>query len=98
VLESVSRVERIVLTSEQHEMAVTLRRLLAAWRDVRELVEVGAYSPGSDPLTDAAIRLRPAIETFLRQAPDAVLPVQESWAALATLLGIRADLAIGSRR
>jgi flagellum-specific ATP synthase len=89
VLESVSRVERVVLSQEQHDMAVTLRRLLAAWRDVRELVEVGAYAPGSDPLVDAAIRLRPAIDVFLRQAPDEVVPVNESWAALAALLGVR---------
>jgi len=91
VLESVSRVERVVLTSEQHEMAVALRRLLAAWRDVRELVEVGAYAPGSDHLTDVAIRLRPAIDSFLRQAPDEVLPINESWAALAALLGVRTE-------
>jgi flagellum-specific ATP synthase len=89
VLESVSRVERIVLTPDQHELAVTLRRLLAAWRDVRELVEVGAYSPGSDHLVDVAIRLRPAIEAFLCQAPDEVIPIAESWAALAGLLGVR---------
>jgi flagellum-specific ATP synthase len=90
VLESVSRVERVVLTPDQHELAVTLRRLLAAWRDVRELVEVGAYSPGSDHLVDVAIRLRPAIDAFLCQAPDEVVPVEQSWAALATLLGVRA--------
>jgi flagellum-specific ATP synthase len=89
VLESVSRVERAVLTPEQHEMTITLRRLLAAWRDARELVEVGAYAHGSDHLTDVAIRLRPAIDAFLRQAPDEVLPIAESWAALAALLGVR---------
>jgi flagellum-specific ATP synthase len=96
VLESVSRVERVVLTPEQHELTVMVRRLLAAWRDVRELVEVGAYAHGSDHLTDVAIRLRPAIETFLRQAPDAVVPIAESWEALATLLGVRST-AISTR-
>jgi flagellum-specific ATP synthase len=89
VLESVSRVERAVLTREQHDMTVTLRRLMAAWRDARELVEVGAYAPGSDPVVDVAIRLRPSIEHFLRQAPDEVVPVTESWAQLAALLGVR---------
>jgi flagellum-specific ATP synthase len=89
VLESVSRVERVILTAEQHELTITLRRLLAAWRDVRELVEVGAYAHGSDHLTDVAIRLRPQIDAFLRQSPDEVVPIAESWAALATLLGVR---------
>ena len=94
VLESVSRVERVVLTAQEHELAITLRRLLAAWRDARELVEVGAYQPGSDHLVDVAIRLRPAIENFLRQAPDEVVPVRESWTALATLLGVRGQAAL----
>jgi flagellum-specific ATP synthase len=89
VLESVSRVDRAVLSSSQHDQTVTVRRLLAAWREVRELVEVGAYAPGSDPLSDAAIRLRPAIDDFLRQAPDEVVPIAQSWAALAALLGVR---------
>jgi flagellum-specific ATP synthase len=89
VLESVSRVERAVLSGDQHNLAITLRRLLAAWRDVRELVEVGAYVTGSDPIADLAIRLKPAIDTFLRQAPDAVVPIDTSWAELAALLGVK---------
>jgi flagellum-specific ATP synthase len=95
VLESVSRVERAILSSTQHELAITLRRLLAAWRDVRELVEVGAYAAGSDPIVDVAIRLRPAIEAFLCQAPDQVLPINQSWTELATLLGIQPDMLAG---
>jgi flagellum-specific ATP synthase len=95
VLESVSRVERAVLTRDQHELAITFRRLLAAWREVRELVEVGAYQAGSDPIADVAIRLRPAIDAFLRQAPDEVLPIDESWTALANLLGVRPDSVTG---
>ncbi len=89
VLESVSRVERAVLEPRQLELAHTLRRLLAAWRDARELIEVGAYSAGSDPVVDVAIHLRPGIDAFLRQAPDQVLPVEQSWAELGQLLGVR---------
>ena len=88
VLESVSRVERIILSQGQHDLAITMRRLLAAWRDVRELVEVGAYSAGSDPIADVAIRLKPAIDAFLRQAPNQVVPIGESWAQLTGLLKV----------
>jgi flagellum-specific ATP synthase len=88
VLESVSRVERAVLTREQHDLTITLRRLLAAWREVHELVEVGAYAAGSDPIADVAIRLKPAIDAFLRQAPDEVVPVEASWAELTGLLKV----------
>ncbi|GAB6899881.1 FliI/YscN family ATPase [Kineosporia succinea] len=89
VLESVSRVERAILSEEDRQLALTLRRLMASWRDVRELVEVGAYVSGSDPVADAAIRLRPAIDNFLRQRPDEAIGVQQSWAELAGLLQVR---------
>jgi flagellum-specific ATP synthase len=97
VLESVSRVERAVLSRDQQELAITFRRLLAAWREVRELVEVGAYKAGSDPIADVAIRLRPAIDAFLRQAPNEVLPIDDSWTALANLLGVSPDSVTGQQ-
>jgi flagellum-specific ATP synthase len=87
VLESVSRVERAILSPQRRELAATARRLLAAWRDVRELVEVGAYAAGSDPDADLALRLRPAINAFLRQAPEQVVPAATSWGMLAAALG-----------
>ena len=86
VLESVSRVERAVVPVPLREMSATMRRLMAAFRDVRDLVEVGAYAPGSDPDVDAAIRLRPAMEAFLRQPPDLVVPIDQSWSDLGALL------------
>ncbi len=89
VLESVSRVERAILSEGERQLALTLRQLMASWRDVRELVEVGAYVSGSDPVADAAIRLRPAIDTFLRQRPDEAIPVEQSWSDLADLLQVR---------
>ena len=90
VLESVSRVERAVLPPPLRELALTLRKLLAAWREVRDLVEVGAYAPGSDPVVDVALRLRPVIEAFLQQAPDEIVPADQAWARLAEMLGVAA--------
>ena len=55
VLESVSRVDRAILPPERLALTVTPRRLLAARRDVRELVEVGAYARGSDPVVDLGL-------------------------------------------
>jgi flagellum-specific ATP synthase len=84
-------VERAVLTPHQRDMAQTLRRLMAAFRDVRDLVDVGAYATGSDPVVDLAIRLRPDIDNFLRQPPEQVVPVHDSWAALGAMLGVKGD-------
>ena len=70
VLESISRVVPAITTPEQREDATTLRRLLAAHRDVKELVEIGAYVPGAAPDADRAIALMPRIDAFLRQAVE----------------------------
>lgn len=62
VLESISRVERAITPAQDREVAATARRLLAAWRNARELIEVGAYAAGSDPDVDLALRLRPGLD------------------------------------
>jgi flagellum-specific ATP synthase len=87
VLESVSRVINAITTPEQRQDAVRLRRLLAAHRDARELIEIGAYAPGSNPLVDQAINLQTKIDLFLRQDIAAVTPAAQSWSWLHDLVG-----------
>ncbi len=87
VLESLSRVVTAVTTPEQRGDAVTLRRLLAAHRDVRELVEIGAYAAGSSPDADRAIALLPRINDFLRQAVEEPTPAADTWRMLHDLVG-----------
>jgi flagellum-specific ATP synthase len=86
VLESVSRVTNAVTTPAQRSAAVTLRRFLAAHRDVKELVEIGAYARGSDPDADAAIALMPRINDFLRQDVDAPSALAATWTDLQGLV------------
>lgn len=87
VLESVSRVTGAVTTPEQRALATELRRLLAAHRDVKELIEIGAYVPGTNPLVDRARELAPGIDAFLRQDLHDASSAGTAWAALAALLG-----------
>jgi flagellum-specific ATP synthase len=87
VLESVSRVAAAVTTPEQRSDAARLRRLLAAYRDVRELIEIGAYVPGTNLDADTARMLWPSIEAFLTQDMHTVTPAADSWRALAELVG-----------
>jgi len=87
VLESLSRVASAVTTPEQRSEAATLRRLLAAHREVRELVEIGAYAPGSNPDADLALALLPHINDFLRQSVDEPTPSAQTWQALHALVG-----------
>ncbi|MDR7280486.1 FliI/YscN family ATPase [Catenuloplanes atrovinosus] len=85
-LESISRVANVVTTPEQRALATRLRRLLAAHRDVRELVEIGAYVPGTNPDADLANAMWPQILAFLRQSLDEPTPAEHSWALLNSLL------------
>ena len=86
VLESISRVSGAVTTPEQRKDAQQLRRLMAAHREVRELVEIGAYVPGTNPDADAARARWPRINEFLRQDMDDQTPADEAWTALRRLL------------
>jgi flagellum-specific ATP synthase len=85
-LESISRVANRVTTPGQRADATALRRLLAAHRDVRELVEIGAYVPGSNPDADRANAMWPQIQTFLRQGLDERVDAAQGWDALSTLM------------
>ncbi|MGN6782676.1 MAG: FliI/YscN family ATPase [Marmoricola sp.] len=87
VLESISRTTGSITGPGQAADATRLRRLLAAHRDVRELVEIGAYVGGADPDADAALALMPRINAFLRQPMDETTPVAETWARLHDLVG-----------
>ncbi len=82
VLESISRVAPAVTDATQLADATALRRLLAAHRDVRELVEIGAYARGSDPDADLALALMPRINDFLRQRVEEPTATDETWQRL----------------
>ncbi|MFW6169514.1 MAG: FliI/YscN family ATPase [Planctomycetota bacterium] len=70
VLSSISRLMPAV-TSTQHQHAVqTIRRLLAVHQDHQDLISIGAYRPGSNPLVDTAIHIKPKIDQFLCQGMD----------------------------
>jgi flagellum-specific ATP synthase len=89
VLESLSRVAPAVTDPTQRADATMLRRLMAAYRDIRELVEIGAYAPGSSPDADRALELLPHIDAFLQQPVDEPSPVAATWARLHDLVGVR---------
>jgi flagellum-specific ATP synthase len=68
VLQSVSRLTTEIQDDVARSAAQEVRALLAAYRDKRDLIAIGAYQRGTDPRTDTAIDAQPSIETFLRQA------------------------------
>jgi len=88
VLESISRVEPAILSRDKRDMAGEIRRLLAAYREAKDLVEIGAYASGSNPLVDRAIAYKDRIDVFLRQDITEITHADEAWAALADVLAL----------
>jgi FliI/YscN family ATPase len=75
VLQSVSRLAPVVASAPQVRAAAIARDLMGAHREAADLIQVGAYVPGSDARVDAACRLMPAITAFLQQdAAERALP------------------------
>ncbi len=87
VLESISRVTGAITTSDQRAAATELRRLMAAHRDAKDLLDIGAYVPGSNPLVDRAVQLAGPIRTFLTQDMQERSTARDAWSALASLVG-----------
>ena len=75
----------MVVPQEQVVMANRVRELIAAYRDVEDLVSIGAYQAGSNSLADEAIAKWPKINEFLRQDKFERADMLESVQALAEL-------------
>ena len=67
ILDSLSRVADVIV-DEPHRVARDhLRRLEAAYANIEELVQIGAYAKGSDPEADVAVAYHDRIEELVRQ-------------------------------
>ncbi len=95
VLESISRVEPAITTPAQRAQAREVRKLLAAYRDARDLIEIGAYVTGANPLVDRAVRLRESLDQFLQQDVAYTVPAATSWAELAAVVAGDAESTAG---
>ena len=85
VLGSVSRVAPAISSPDQDVHVATIKRLLAAYRDAKVLIEVGAYVPGTNADVDTAVRLMSRINDFLRQVTKDAPSLEESQRQLAEI-------------
>jgi flagellum-specific ATP synthase len=67
VLKSISRVMTAIVPKEHKEVAARFRALLAQYEESEDLIQIGAYKPGSSMEIDEAIRKYPEIIQFLKQ-------------------------------
>jgi flagellum-specific ATP synthase len=67
VQRSISRVMSTVVSEEQSSAAGRVRELLAVYEEAQDLINIGAYKPGSNPKVDWALKHINSVETFLKQ-------------------------------
>ncbi len=83
---SASRVMHNVAGAVHLELARKFRGAYSRYIKSRDLIQLGAYVPGSDPETDRAIVLYPALQRFLMQDMNEASPLPESLQQLQTAL------------
>ena len=64
---SISRVASSLISADHFTAAQKLRKYWSMYVQKQDLIQVGAYTPNTDPDLDEAIRLKPVIDDFLRQ-------------------------------
>lgn len=70
---SLSRVMTDLVDHDHAEAAARFRRLWSTYEENRDLVLMGAYMPGNDPVLDEAISRREEMLDYLRQHPQEII-------------------------
>ncbi|HCY99934.1 MAG: flagellum-specific ATP synthase FliI [Rhodobacterales bacterium RIFCSPHIGHO2_02_FULL_62_130] len=91
--QSVSRVMNDIVDPEHRLAATRLKRLISTYLDNRDLMLLGGYVPGQDPVLDEAASLWPRIEGLIRQNQEQSCDFATSRAELIALTAGGAGLA-----
>lgn len=67
VQNSLSRLMKSLVVPEHQKHSGELKENMAAYTEAKDLIDIGAYKKGSNPLVDYAISLHQPINDFLRQ-------------------------------
>lgn len=89
---SISRVMPQIVDAEHLQKAQQFKQIYSTYRQNQDLISVGAYSRGSDPLIDEAIALYPALVQLLRQGMDQAVNWQQSVQRLQQVTDMRKQL------
>ncbi|HEX9227015.1 MAG TPA: FliI/YscN family ATPase [Arthrobacter sp.] len=84
-LGSISRVASKVNPRDRTAAASALRKVMAARKGAQDLLDVGAYQRGTNPLVDAAVDHEDAINAFLQQSMEDQTSDVDAWSQLMNL-------------
>ena len=88
VLGSISRLANTVSGTETKKAAGVIRRYMADYAENEDLINVGAYKPGTNQNIDEAIAKRGDIEKFLIQAVEERTAISDTLATMGKIAGI----------
>ncbi len=78
VLGSISRLMSAISTSEHKDAAAKMRKILAMYRENKDLIDVGMYQQGSNPKLDTAIQMMDQVNGFLQQRTSDSVDMQST--------------------
>ncbi|MCX2842508.1 flagellar protein export ATPase FliI [Microbulbifer thermotolerans] len=84
---SISRAMTAITDTGQQRNAQRFKQLFSCYQRNRDLISVGAYSPGQDPLLDEAVHLYPRMASFLQQGIGERASIDDARQAMTALLG-----------
>ena len=61
---------RSVISPEHAKLAQKLREYLAIYREAEDLINIGAYKPGSNPKIDRAVKIIDGLNDYLKQRTE----------------------------
>jgi flagellum-specific ATP synthase len=86
VLRSVSRTMPECVNPEHRALIAEARTVMGAYADMEEIIRLGAYRRGSDPVIDRAIELNPRFEAFLGQEKTEFTSIGDGYTELARIM------------
>ncbi len=87
VLRSISRVRNDIIPAKEKTNGQQILQLLATYRKVEDMVNIGAYTKGANPSIDRAIAMQEPINAFLRQDIHDSCDLNRAFTELAGLAG-----------
>jgi flagellum-specific ATP synthase len=82
---SISRAMPNLVPEAQMDQARVFKQVYSRYQRNRDLISVGAYKSGTDPLIDQAIEAYPALESFLQQGMNEKATAQDSITRLTSM-------------
>lgn len=87
VQESISRVMKDVIDPEHANAAAAIKEWIASYRENEDIVQLGAYASGTNPVLDKAIARMPELTAFLKQGKEDQSNFQDSVDAIKVIAG-----------